>query len=891
MKPEKRSQQIIRPPRWVDRILQWFCSSKVIETLQGDLHELYHKRTFSQGKLRADFYFLLEVLDVCRPFAFSRKSKSNNSNYIAMLNNYFKIAWRNLFKYKMYSGLKIGGFAIGISTFLLISIFVKDELSYDKNYKNGHRIYRVLNVSSDPSDPGKGTAFPAEIAAVIRDNFPEVEKAGRIIPYPGWWDSGNNQFRREEKKQNTYEEGFAYLDQDLLEIFEIPMVYGDRTRALEKPNSMVISKSKADKYFPGEDPVGQTIILNEDESTPFLIGGVMEDFHTNAHLQFDFFITLTGKEFWPGEQTNWCCWNYNPYVRLKPGTNPKELGKKLVVLMNDYILPYRRERGNVSAEEDVKYHSFELQPISEIYLNSADIHDPAPRGDIRVVWLFVAIAVCVLLLACINFINLSTAKSANRAKEVGLRKAVGSVRWQLVQQFLTESMLFSGISVILGVILSAFLLPFFNQLAGKTLEIPWTIWWFAPGLVLFTFFIGGMAGLYPSFYLSAFRPIDVLKGSLSRGSKSSSLRGAMVIFQFTTSIVLIVGAIMVHRQMDFILNKKLGFDKNQVLMIRGANTLGDKLEVFKKELLAISDVQNAAVSDYLPITGTKRDGNSFWKDGRDKLDKSISAQRWRVDKDYINTMGMQLLEGRYFGDMASDSSAIIINQTMVRELSLKNPIGAKIMNWQTWNVIGVVEDFHFESMRQEEIGSLSLVRENFGSVLSVKLSTNDMVSAMASISKKWEEFMPNQHLRYNFLDDSYAQMYDDVKRTGNVFSTFAILAIIVASLGLFGLSAFMVEQRNKEISIRKVLGASLQVIFQLLTFNFLKMIFISLIIAIPLGYLMMEEWLADFKYSIPISWDVFAIAGLMVMFIAMSTISYESIKAAIVNPTKGLRAE
>ncbi len=889
MNPEKRFH-VASPPRWVDRILQWFCAEEVIETLQGDLHELHRKRAQSHSKFKADFYFILEVLDVCRLFALKRKSRSN-SNYTAMFKNYFKVAWRNLFKYKMYSSLKIGGFAIGISAFLLISLFVKDELSYDKNYKNGHRIYRVLNVSSDPSDPGKGTAFPAEIAAVIRDNFPEVEKAGRIIPYPGWWDSGNNQFRREDQKQNTYEEGFAYLDQDLLEILEIPMVYGDRTRALEKPNSMVISKSKADKYFPGEDPVGQTIILNEDESTPFLIGGVMEDFHTNAHLQFDFFITLTGKEFWPGEQTNWCCWNYNPYLLVKEGTDPGDLEDKLLLIRDNFIVKYALEQGDKRAEETKQYFSLELQPVSDIHLKSADIHDAVTRGDIRIVWLFVAIAGFVLLLGCINFINLSTAKSANRAKEVGLRKVVGSRRWHLVQQFLSESMMFSAISVIIGLLLAWIMLPFFNLLSGKILFIPWMAYWFAPLILIFIMFIGLLAGLYPSLYLSAFRPIDVLKGSLSQGSKSSKLRAAMVIFQFTTSIVLIVGAFMVHRQMDFILNKKLGFDKEQVLMIQGTNTLGDKLPVFKDELLTLSQVQNASVSDYLPVTGTKRDGNSFWKDGRSKMDEGINAQRWYVDGDYIDTMGIKLLEGRGFSDMASDSSAIIINQTMVKKLKLENPVGAKIMNWQTWNVIGVIEDFHFQSMKKEEIGALSLVRGNFGSVLSVKLRTIDMVGTMQSVNSVWEEFMPNQHIRYTFLDDNFTQMYGDVKRTANVFTAFSVLAIIVASLGLFGLSAFMVEQRGKEISIRKVLGASFQVIFQILTLNFLKMIVISLVIAVPLGYLIMEEWLAGFKYRIPIGWEVFAIAGIMVLFIAMATVSYESIRAAVVNPTKGLRSD
>ena len=884
------------PPHLADRLLKLFCKDSVIETLQGDLHELYQSRLEQNGKFKADLLYYFDVADSCRPFAFTRKSKSKNSNTIAMFNNYLKVAWRNLFKHGMYSAIKIGGFAIGITAFLLIALFVRDEVSYDAYYEHQDRIFRVLNVSEDPNEPGRWPAFPPQAAQVIRDQFPEVELVGRLLPYNGWWDAGDNQFRREDQKQNTYEEGFAYLDNEVLEILEIPMVYGQRKQALAQPYSLVISKTKAEKYFPNQDPVGKTVILNDDEETPYLIGGVMEDFPSNSHLQFDFFITLTAREFWPGEQTDWCCWNYNPYVRLKPGADPAELEEKLVVLMDDYILPSRRERGRADADEMAEYHSFGLQPVSDIHLKSADVYDPVTRGDIRIVWLFVAIAGFVLALACINFINLSTAKSANRAKEVGMRKVVGSGRGNLIQQFLTESLMFSTISVALGLLLTWLLLPMFNQLAEKSLTLPWEVWWLAPLIIGFILVIGLLAGLYPSFYLSAFRPIEVLKGSLSRGSKSSKLRSGMVIFQFTTSIVLIVGALVVQRQMDFILNKKLGFDKDQVVMIQGINTLGERIPVFKEEILKLANVQNAAVSDFLPITGTSRNGNSFWIEGRDKIDKGVSGQRWDVDKDYIATMGMKLIEGRDFTDNTSDNNAIIINQSMVKELGLKEPLGTRMFNGDSWIVIGVIEDFHFESMKKD-IEPLTLVRNSgsfdaaFGSVMSVKINDDDILATMEVITSKWDDLMPDQHIRYDFLDESFARMYEDVERTGNVFTAFSILAIIVACLGLFGLSAFMVEQRSKEISIRKVLGASLQEIFKLLTLNFAKMVMVSLVVAVPLGYYLMQQWLADYKYSIPIGWDVFVIAGFTVLVIAMVTVSYESVKAAVVNPTKGLRSE
>lgn len=879
----------IKPPRWADNLLSLFCKEEIYEIIQGDLYETYFRNLKKHNKSKADRLYVTEVLQSLRPRLVKKIEGTQKLNNYGMFKNYLKIAWRNLSKYKMYSSIKIGGFSIGIAAFLLILLFVQDELSYDKRYEHGERIYRVISVNNDPVDFGMGTSFPAQIGQALGDNFPELEKVGRLIPYD-WFNAGSNQFRVEDNLQSNYEEGFAYADQDLLEILEIPMVYGDRKSALSKPNSIVISKKKSDKYFPNQDPVGQTIFLNEDETEPIFIGGVMEDFPSNSHIQFDFFITLTGEEFWPGEQTNWCCWNYSPYVRTAPGTNSKELEEKLLLIRDNYIVKHAIESGSADVEETKKHFAFYLQPVGDIHLRSENIHDVVARGNIKVVWLFMAIAVFILLLACINFINLSTAKSSNRAKEVGLRKVIGSFRNNLVQQFLTESILYSVISVVIGIGLAALFLPYFNVISDKALVLPWTEWFVIPLLIGFIVFIGLIAGIYPAFYLSAFKPIDALRGSISRGSKSSKLRSVMVVFQFTTSIVLIVGALIVYRQMEYILNKDLGYDKEQVIMLQGTNTLDGKLLTFKEELLKLSEVKNAAFSNYLPVAGTKRDGNTFYKDGRDKIDRGVGAQRWTVDQDYVKTMGMRILEGRDFSDRASDSSAIIINETMAKKLNLENPVGEKIMNWETWHVIGVVEDFHFDNMKGG-IRSLSMVRGSQGSIIAVKVDTKDMASLLESITKTWDGFMPNQPIRYTFLDESYARMYEDVKRTGNVFTIFAVLAVIVACLGLFGLSAFMTEQRSKEISIRKVLGASFQVIFQMLTLDFLKMVVISLILAIPIGWYLMSGWLNDFEYRTDITWHLFAIAGMVVLSIAFITVSFESIKASVVNPVKGLRSE
>ena len=816
---------------------------------------------------------------------------SNPSTLLAMLSNFTKIAWRNITKGKIYAAIKIGGFALGIALCLLIALFVHNELRVDQHHENGQLIYRVLYKSNDPADRWRGTAFPAPIAAALEENFLEIEVVARLIPFDGWYDAGGNLFRPADEVTNVFEERFVYADPALIEMMQIPMVYGDAAQALSEPSSILISKRKADKYFPNQNPIGKTVILNDDESKPMTVGGVMDNLQ-HTHLQeLDFFITLKEVEFWEGEQTSWCCWNYSPYIRVKPGTDPQKLQEKLLSIRDTYIIGWMNERGDQRAENTRIHHSLELQPLGDIYLKSQDVYGSLTLGDMRIVWLFSAIGLFILSLACINFINLSTAKSANRAKEVGLRKVVGSDRKNLIQQFLTESVIFSAISVLLGASLAWLAMPFFNSVAGRSLDFPIMEWWFAPVLLLLILVVGLLSGLYPSFYLSSFKPIAVLRGKPGRGGKSAFLRSMLVVFQFTTSTVLIVGALVVSGQMRFILHTKLGFDKEQVIMIHGTNTLGEQLPTFKEELLQLSQVKHASISSSLPVKGTKRNSNSFWKEGRNKIDKGIGAQFWRVDPDYIDAMGIKLVDGRFFSeDIASDSAAMVINQTMAKALGLENPVGQRIMNWRGWEIVGVVEDFHFESLKGK-IGGLAMVRGQYGSIVSVKVNTQDMAATLTSVTGVWDKFLPNQPIRYTFLDESYARMYDEVRRTANLFSTFAVFGIIVACLGLFGLSAFMVEQRGKEMSIRKVLGASLRIILQLLTLDFLKLVVIALTLAIPIGWYLMRAWLQDFEYRTTLSWHVFALAGLLVTAIAALTVSFESIKAALVNPANRLRPE
>lgn len=877
------------PPKLAEKLLLLFLRKDLAEEVTGDLEEKFYLQLKKKSVFKAKINYWYQVINYLRPFAIQEK-KSSTSIHFDMFRNYFKIAWRSLLKEKMYSTIKIGGFAVGIAACFLIALFIKDELSYDKQYMAKDQIYRVIESYDFEDQKGKHVWFPAPLADVLVQDFPEIEQAGRFN-YGKLFGAGDNEFQVSDQARTFHEEGFVYADKEILEIFELSMVLGDSKKALSQPNSIVLSKRKADKYFPNQNPVGKTVFVRNISEEPLTIGGVMENLPPNTHLNFDFLVTMEGRDFWPGEQTFWRANNYHTYVKVREGTNSAELASKMKSVMYDYMLPAMQETGRVGIEERIESVEFELQPVSDIHLYSSEIQDALPHGDIRFVWMFGGIAGFILIIACINFINLSTAKSANRAVEVGLRKTVGSFKSNLISQFLTESFVFSLAAFIVGLFIAWAILPYFNILSEKTLSIPWTEWWLLPSVILSVVFIGLLSGLYPSFYLSSFKPIEVLKGSISSGSKSSGLRSTLVVFQFTTSLVLIIGTLIIYRQTDFILNKQLGFNKEQVLVVDGAQSLGTDIQTFKQELLGLAEVSSVSISDYLPVSETKRNGNSFWKIGEVEEKDPATGQMWRIDHDYLPTMGIELANGRNFSrEMASDSQGVIINEKMVADLELENPIGKEITNsGEIWTIVGVVENFHFESLR-EDISGIAMAMGGEHGTIAIRVSSNEMTSVIPSITNIWNKLSPNQTIRYSFLDQRFAVMYNDVLRMGLILTSFSIFAILVACLGLFALSAFMVEQRSKEISIRLVLGASLSSIFNLLTFNFLRLIFISLILSIPIAWFVMDKWLADFEYRIGIGWDIFLIAGVGTALVAIFTISYQSIKAGLMNPVESLKS-
>jgi putative ABC transport system permease protein len=878
----------VRPPRLAQRALTYFLRNDLAEEVMGDLEEKFYLTAEKESLKRARINYWYQVFNYLRPFAF--KKTLYIPNHYDMLQNYFKIGWRNMSRQKMYSSLKVGGFALGIAACILIALFIQHELSYDQHYTNQDRIYRVVEVYNNKGDIEKGVYLPAPTAAAIKADYPEIEEVGRLNPV-SLFGAGSNDIRRDDQVENIYESEFTFADPSILSILEFKFVYGDAKTALSQPNTLVLTRRKAEKFFPGENPIGKLMILRNDIANPFTVSGVIEDHPNTSHFQFDFLITLTGVDFYNGEQTNWLASNYHTYIVVRPGTDPQELAKKFHLMAMKYYLPRLIENGRSNAKEDIKNLSYKLQPIADIHLNTEEAVDGMNHGDERFTWMSGAVAIFILVIACINFINLSTAKSANRAKEVGLRKVVGSLRMNLMNLFLTASIIFSFFSFLIGCLMAWTFLPYFNILIGQDLIFPWREWWLVPALIGGSIAIGILAGFYPSFYLSAFRPIEVLKGNLARGSKSAYTRSALVVFQFTSSIILMIGTFVVYRQMQFILTTKVGFDKEHVILLQGTNLLGDKLSTFKDKLLTKSDIKSVSISDYLPIHGTKRNGNGFVLPENSDRSDNIGGQFWKVDKDYIETMGMKLIEGRNFHpEMASDSNAVIINRSMAKAFGLKDAVGRQIQNYRKWNVIGVVEDFHFETFKKT-IYPLAMVIGDSPSITSVKVSGSNLGNAVQTITDVWREFAPQQPIRYTFMDDSFAKMYEDVQTMGKIFTTFSILAIIVACLGLFGLSSFMVEQRSKEISIRLILGASVNTIFRLLTQNFVRLVLIAFVLAAPVAWYIMDKWLSVFAYRTNITTDIFVIVGLTALAIALFTISYQAVRAAFINPVDKLRSE
>ncbi len=807
-----------------------------------------------------------------------------------MLQNFIKTALRNLFKHKGYSLINIVGLAIGMASCLLILMFVNDELSYDAYNEKADSIYRVAGSFRYGGRDFDIAVAPAPMAQVLIDEFPEVVDAVRFRQ------RGSYIFRYGE---NSYKESrVSYADHSFFDVFSIPLLNGDPKTALAEPNTLVLNQETAKKYFRDEDPVGKTLRLNDD--TDYMVSGVFEEIPHNSHFHFDILVSMSSLAESKGKI--WMSQNFQTYILLHEKAAPESVEAKFPALLVKYMGPQiqaflGKSMEKLEEEGDLR-GEFYLQALRDIHLHSDLLGEMESTSDVKYVYIFTAIALFILIIASINYMNLSTARSAGRAKEVGIRKVLGSFRSQLIKQFLTESMILSLISLVLAFVLVRLTLPFFNGLAGKTMAISdlggSTL---LVVLVLVPIFTGFLAGSYPSLFISAFQPVNVLKGQLKTGMRTGLLRSGLVAFQFAASIILIIGTFVVYNQLHFIQNKKLGYDKEQVLILRSAYLLGDQAETFKNEMLSYPQVVNGTVSNYLPVPSS-RNNTAVFPDNERSDKRATSMQNWIVDYDYIQTLGMKIVQGRNFSkEYSSDTEAAIMNQAAVEHFGWDQPVGRKIgrmINDQggsaSYEVIGVVENFHFETLK-DTIGPLVMFLGNSNARISFRVETKDISGTIGLLRSKWREFLPNQPFDYSFLDERFADMYQTEQRIGKIFGVFAGLAIFIGCLGLFGLAAFTAERRTKEIGIRKVLGATAPNIVRLLLKEFVILVAVANVIAWPVAFWVMKGWLKDFSYRISLNVWVFVGAGLLTLFIAMLTVSFQAIKAALANPANSLRYE
>lgn len=813
-----------------------------------------------------------------------------------MFQNYLKIAFRNLGREKFYALINILGLAISIACCLLILVYVQDELSYDRFPENSERIYRVSGEINFGGNHSFYAVTPAPMAAALANDYPEVESSFRFR------NSGDWLVRSEQTINNAKETQVAYADSNFFNFFTIPVLLGEARQALVAPEAVAISASAAERHFGRENPLGKTLVFDNDRR--YNVSAVFEDVPENAHFHFDFLLAMAGYE--DSFSPVWLSNNYHTYIRLRPGADPKVFEEKFPSLFKKYAGPQVQQILDKTIEEIEEtgqgvYYS--LQALHDIHLTSNLTAELEPNGDIKYVYIFVSIAFFILLIACINFMNLATARSANRAKEVGVRKTLGALKTNLIGQFLTESTLMSIMAFMLALFIAQVGLSAFGALAGKTLSLPLSDPLFLGGMTLGALLIGLLTGVYPAFYLSSFIPVDTLKGKLRAGLRSGALRNGLVVFQFVISILLIIGTLAINQQLRFIRNIKLGFDREQVLLLHDAYALGQQREAFKEQLKELPEVKRASYSSYLPVRSSRSD-NTMWPEGKMTETNAVSTQIWRVDHDYVPTIGLNIIEGRNFSrDMPTDSNAVILNQRAVDLYGFEDPIGKRIStfteapgadtgenNMVTFHIIGVVENFHYESLR-ENIDALGLFLAPSSGFLSIRYQSENPGSLIQKLEEKWRDMAPGQPFAYSFLDDRFEAMYEAEQRTGNVFLLFASLAIFIACLGLFALATFTTERRTKEIGVRKILGASSFDVFALLSGEFTKWVALAYLIALPLGWYFTRQWLRDFEYQSSLGFWLFALAALIALAIALITVSYQALRAAFSNPVEALRYE
>ena len=809
-----------------------------------------------------------------------------------MIYNYLKIAARNLKKYKFISFINIFGLTIGLACCLLILTYIHHELSFDKFHPNAERVYRVTRSFNNPETGAVSlnlsTVSPPFGPLLVYD-FKEIESMTRTLQL------GSTAIRNGEKMFN--EPNVYFADDKFFEFFKTPVVRGNPSKALADPYCVMLSDEVAAKYFGNEDPIDKTIRINLGNYFDFKVTGIFKPLPSNTHFHPDVmlsFNTLNDTLIYGAEnlRTNWGNNSFFTYLRLPKNYDPKKLEAQFPAFLDRNMTDggkYKPSQGT----------AISLQKLTDIHLHSHTDYEAEENGDIKRVYIFSAIALFILLIACINYMNLSTARSTLRAREIGIRKVVGARRKEIIFQFLSESVLISWVALFFAFIITWLLLPWLNKISGQQLSISSLLrWQFILPILLVPFFVGMVSGLYPALFMSSFQPVKTLKGLFRVGGSSISFRKALVTIQFAISIILIICTCTIFSQMRYMQNKSLGFNKEHIVTLPYATELSDRYEAFRNELMSSANIENVARSSRIP-TGRLLDAMGAKVASGDTLAPiSADVKFVSADENFIPTYGVKIIAGRGFSrDFSTDTGSFLINEAAARVLGFKSNENVIGKNFGYGNrqgkLIGVFNDFHFESMHQRIVPLVLLVprsANNYGRI-SIKVSGSDIASALEKIEKTWKKFLPETPYQYNFLDENFAKLYQAEERQKSLFTMFACLAIFIACLGLFGLSAFAISQRVKEIGIRKVLGADVSTIVSLLSKDFLKLVGLAAPFAFLIAWFAMNKWLEDFAYRIAIPWWIFLFAGIVAAVVALFTVSFQAVRAALANPVKSLRSE
>jgi len=845
-------------PKLARTLLRIFIDNMNHDSLIGDFDEMYFIHRGEQGRLKANFWYWSQVLKVVPVFLYTTIYWSGS-----MFKNYLTIAIRNIRKHKGYSFINIAGLALGMAASILILLWIQDELSYDRFHKNADNIYWIISEHTT-NTTYRTPNTPAPLAAVLREDCPEIENVVRM-GRTGW------SIRYGENGEHTYNERGMIADANFFEMFSFPLLEGDPATVLNDPLSLVITREMALSCFGDENPVGKILILDNDHAVR--VSGVMDDVPTNSSLQFHFIIPFEFLRHIGTNLDHWAGFRYRTYIQVNKTTVQQEIAAKIEGILQENI-PDSKSR-------------LLLHPLKEIRL-----YDIEGGGAITYVYVFSAAAVLVLLIACINFMNLSTARSANRSREVGLRKVVGAFRMDIVKQFYGESILMSLMSLALAILLVALFLPAFNNLSGKRLTLEFLgRTQILSGLLGIVFLTGFVSGSYPALLLSSFQPSKVLKGKLSKGARGSVLRIVLVVIQFSLSIFLLICSLGVSGQMDFIKNKDMGFEKKNLIHMRTGDLSEEAYRSVKNDLLKHPVILNVTRTNApLLWLGLETSGVS-WE--RQKPDEMITVQIRTVDYDYLKTFGMRMHSGRFFSkEFSTDATqGYIVNEAAVKAMGMTSPLGKKFkFQDREGSIVGVVKDFHHHSMH-DEIEPLIFLIQDWYSYMFVRIAPGGATEALNVIESYWERIDPGYPFSYMFMEDSIDRLYRSEHRTSRIMNHFTFLAVLIACLGLFGLASFMAAQRTKEIGIRKVLGAPVAKLIVLLSKEFTQWVLIANIIAWPAAYFIMRKWLQSFAYQTNIRLSLFLCSGIIALVIALITVGFQAVKAATVNPADSLRNE